>query len=88
MSEDDSLDFIRSSLTKLIGKPIKLIVRKNGRAQPAYEGKVLSVRKDEILFDSEFARTDRRAGKFTFQVSDVHGWVVGGNVVFPLKRRK
>jgi len=76
------------SITKLVGKHIRLIVRKDGRAQPAYEGKILSVGKDTILFDCEYARTDRLAGRFAFQISDVHGWVVGNDVVYSLKKHK
>lgn len=75
-------------MAKLEGHHIKLIVRKDGRAQPAYEGKVLSIGKNTIVFDCEYARADRLAGRFMFQILDVHGWVVGNNVVFPMKERK
>ncbi|GEM_PF-2500367 len=86
--EDSLLDCARTNLSKLIGQHIKLIVREKGRPKPAYEGKILSVGKETIVFNCELARTDRPAGRFTFQISDVHGWVVADDVVFPSKRKK
>jgi hypothetical protein len=85
---DDSSDVVRATLSKLIDQHIKLMVRKDGRAQPAYEGKILSVGKDTLVFDCEYARADRPAGRFTFQISDIHGWMAGDDVVFTTRQKR
>ncbi len=82
MSEE-FISQVRTDLRALTGKPIGIMLRKNGVVQKKMDGKIIRVS------DSDFEFLPLMASEAIIcSIKDVHGWVTDNDVVWPSKQKE